>query len=173
LTENISKKSENYESLLNAETLLGDSNAMQDVYKAIGKLSRSDASILITGESGTGKELVAKLIHENSLRSKQPFVVVNSAAIPAELLESELFGYEKGAFTGANKDKPGFFDAAYGGTLFLDEIGDMPVNLQAKILRVLNDGYFQKIGSNKSLVVKNLELVLNFLMMKMRVTLKD
>lgn len=151
LTENISKKSENYEKLLNTQTLLGDSNAMQDVYKAIGKLSRSDASILVTGESGTGKELVAKLIHENSPRSQQPFVVVNSAAIPSELLESELFGYEKGAFTGANKDKLGFFDAAYGGTLFLDEIGDMPINLQAKILRVLNDGIFQKIGSNKNI----------------------
>lgn len=151
LTENISKKSGDYEKLLNTQTLLGDSNAMQDVYKAIGKLSRSDASILVTGESGTGKELVAKLIHENSPRSQQPFVVVNSAAIPSELLESELFGYEKGAFTGANKDKLGFFDAAYGGTLFLDEIGDMPINLQAKILRVLNDGIFQKIGSNKNI----------------------
>ena len=150
LIDNTSKKSGNHEKLLSTQTLLGDSVIMQDVYKAIGKLSRSDASILITGESGTGKELVAKLIHENSLRSKQPFVVVNSAAIPSELLESELFGYEKGAFTGANKNKSGFFDAAFGGTLFLDEIGDMPVNLQAKILRVLNDGYFQKIGSNKN-----------------------
>ena len=150
LKENLNKTSKSSQTFASG-SLLGESNAMQEVYKSIGKLSRSDASILITGESGTGKELVAKLIHENSLRSEKPFVVVNSAAIPSDLLESELFGYEKGAFTGADKNKSGFFDAASGGTLFLDEIGDMPVNLQAKILRVLNDGYFQKVGSNKTI----------------------
>ena len=130
-------------------SLLGNSESMQAVYKSIGKLSRSNASILITGESGTGKELVAKSIHINSSRAENPFIVINAAAIPNDLLESELFGYEKGAFTGASSSKEGFFESAYGGTLFLDEIGDMPINLQAKILRVLNDGVFQKVGSNK------------------------
>jgi two-component system nitrogen regulation response regulator GlnG len=151
INENLYPTSNKPDNKFNNNTLLGESLAMQEVYKSIGKLSRSDASILITGESGTGKELVAKLIHNNSVRSEKPFIVVNSAAIPSELLESELFGYEKGAFTGASNNKAGFFDAASGGTLFLDEIGDMPINLQAKILRVLNDGYFQKVGSNKTI----------------------
>jgi two-component system nitrogen regulation response regulator GlnG len=131
--------------------LLGNSESMHAVYRSIGKLSRSNASILITGESGTGKELVAKSIHMNSSRAENPFIVINAAAIPNDLLESELFGYEKGAFTGASSSKEGFFESAYGGTLFLDEIGDMPINLQAKILRVLNDGVFQKVGSNKDI----------------------
>ena len=128
--------------------IIGTSKAMQDVFKQIGKLSKSEASILITGESGTGKELIAKAIHENSLRKDKPFVALNSAAIPKDLLESELFGYEKGAFTGANASKKGYFEEAENGTLFLDEIADMPIDLQSKLLRVLNDGSFQKLGSS-------------------------
>jgi two-component system nitrogen regulation response regulator GlnG len=134
-----------------ANKIIGNSSAMQEVYKKIGKLSKSDASILITGESGTGKELVAKAIHDNSIRTEQKFIALNSAAIPKDLLESELFGYEKGAFTGATNAKKGYFEEANGGTLFLDEIADMPVDLQAKLLRVLNDGAFQKLGSSKSI----------------------
>jgi two-component system nitrogen regulation response regulator GlnG len=144
-------QSTQFEKPISNTSLLGNSESMQAVYKSIGKLSRSNASILITGESGTGKELVAKLIHNNSSRTENPFIVINAAAIPDDLLESELFGYEKGAFTGASSSKEGFFESAYGGTLFLDEIGDMPINLQAKILRVLNDGVFQKVGSNKDI----------------------
>ena len=128
--------------------IIGTSKVMQDVFKQIGKLSKSDASILITGESGTGKELIAKAIHDNSLRKDKPFVALNSAAIPKDLLESELFGYEKGAFTGANVSKKGYFEEAESGTLFLDEIADMPIDLQSKLLRVLNDGSFQKLGSS-------------------------
>ena len=129
--------------------IIGTSKVMQDVFKQVGKLSKSDASILITGESGTGKELIAKAIHDNSLRKAKPFVALNSAAIPKDLLESELFGYEKGAFTGANASKKGYFEEAENGTLFLDEIADMPIDLQSKLLRVLNDGSFQKLGSSK------------------------
>ena len=128
--------------------IIGTSKVMQDVFKQIGKLSKSDASILITGESGTGKELIAKAIHNNSLRKDEPFIALNSAAIPKDLLESELFGYEKGAFTGANASKKGYFEEAENGTLFLDEIADMPIDLQSKLLRVLNDGSFQKLGSS-------------------------
>ena len=128
--------------------IIGTSKVMQDVFKQIGKLSKSDASILITGESGTGKELIAKAIHNNSLRKDETFIALNSAAIPKDLLESELFGYEKGAFTGANASKKGYFEEAENGTLFLDEIADMPIDLQSKLLRVLNDGSFQKLGSS-------------------------
>ena len=128
--------------------IIGTSKVMQEVFKQIGKLSKSDASILITGESGTGKELIAKAIHDNSLRKDKPFVALNSAAIPKDLLESELFGYEKGAFTGANASKKGYFEESENGTLFLDEIADMPTDLQSKLLRVLNDGSFQKLGSS-------------------------
>ena len=131
--------------------IIGTSKVMQDVFKQIGKLSKSDASILITGESGTGKELIAKAIHENSLRKDKPFIALNSAAIPKDLLESELFGYEKGAFTGANASKKGYFEEAENGTLFLDEIADMPIDLQSKLLRVLNDGSFQKLGSSSTM----------------------
>ncbi len=131
-----------------ANKIIGTSKVMQEVFKQIGKLSKSDASILITGESGTGKELIAKAIHDNSLRKDKPFVALNSAAIPKDLLESELFGYEKGAFTGANASKKGYFEVAENGTLFLDEIADMPTDLQSKLLRVLNDGSFQKLGSS-------------------------
>jgi two-component system nitrogen regulation response regulator GlnG len=128
--------------------IIGTSKVMQEVFKQIGKLSKSDASVLITGESGTGKELIAKAIHDNSLRKDKPFVALNSAAIPKDLLESELFGYEKGAFTGANVSKKGYFEEAENGTLFLDEIADMPIDLQSKLLRVLNDGSYQKLGSS-------------------------
>jgi two-component system nitrogen regulation response regulator GlnG len=131
--------------------IIGNSSVMQNVFKQIGKLGKTDASILITGESGTGKELVAQAIHENSQRKSYPFIALNSAAIPTELLESELFGYEKGAFTGAANEKKGYFEEADNGTLFLDEIADMPINLQSKLLRVLNDGAFQKLGSNKTI----------------------
>ena len=128
--------------------IIGNSSAMQEVFRQIGKLSKSDASVLIKGESGTGKELIAKAIHDNSSRNNLPFIALNSAAIPKDLLESELFGYEKGAFTGAVSSKKGYFEEANNGTLFLDEIADMPADLQAKLLRVLNDGSFQKLGSN-------------------------
>ena len=138
--------------------IIGTSKVMQDVFKQIGKLSKSDASILITGESGTGKELVAKAIHENSLRKDKPFIALNSAAIPKDLLESELFGYEKGAFTGANTSKKGYFEESESGTLFLDEIADMPIDLQSKLLRVLNDGSFQKLGSS-SVIKSNVRII--------------
>ena len=141
-----------------ANKIIGTSKVMQDVFKQIGKLSKSDASILITGESGTGKELIAKAIHDNSLRKDKPFVALNSAAIPKDLLESELFGYEKGAFTGANASKKGYFEEAENGTLFLDEIADMPIDLQSKLLRVLNDGSFQKLGSS-SVIKANVKII--------------
>jgi len=134
-----------------ANKIIGTSKVMQEVFKQIGKLSKTDASILITGESGTGKELIAKAIHDNSLRNDKPFIALNSAAIPKDLLESELFGYEKGAFTGANTSKKGYFEEAENGTLFLDEIADMPFDLQSKLLRVLNDGSFQKLGSSQTI----------------------
>ena len=136
------------EDFSNSSQIIGNSAVMQNLFKQIGKLSKSDASILITGESGTGKELVAKAIHDNSKRNDKPFIALNSAAIPKDLLESELFGYEKGAFTGAANSKKGYFEEADDGTLFLDEIADMPLDLQAKLLRVLNDGVFQKLGSS-------------------------
>jgi two-component system nitrogen regulation response regulator GlnG len=138
--------------------IIGTSKVMQEVFKQIGKLSKSDASILITGESGTGKELIAKAIHDNSLRKDKPFVALNSAAIPKDLLESELFGYEKGAFTGANVSKKGYFEEAESGTLFLDEIADMPIDLQSKLLRVLNDGSFQKLGSS-AVIKANVKII--------------
>lgn len=141
-------KSDEIDDIESNNKIIGTSKVMQEVFKQIGKLSKSDASILITGESGTGKELIAKAIHDNSLRKNEPFVALNSAAIPKDLLESELFGYEKGAFTGANASKKGYFEEAANGTLFLDEIADMPIDLQSKLLRVLNDGSFQKLGSS-------------------------
>jgi two-component system nitrogen regulation response regulator GlnG len=138
--------------------IIGNSPVMQNVFKQIGKLSKSEASILITGESGTGKELVAQAIHDNSNRKDKPFIALNAAAIPKDLLESELFGYEKGAFTGAISSKKGYFEEANEGTLFLDEIADMPLDLQAKLLRVLNDGVFQKLGSS-SPVKSNVRII--------------
>jgi len=136
------------------EIIIGDSPAIKEVFKLIGRVAATDVTILITGESGTGKELVAKAIHNYSERAGKPFVAVNCAAIPETLLESELFGYEKGAFTGATKDKPGKFDEANGGTLFLDEIGDMSLPLQSKLLRVLQEGQYERLGSTKTLVSK-------------------
>jgi len=132
------------------ERLIGDSPAIKEVFKLIGKVAASDASILVTGESGTGKELVAKAIHTYSDRASKPFIAINCAAIPETLLESELFGYEKGAFTGANKEKPGKFEEAHGGSLFLDEIGDMSLPLQAKLLRMLQEGSYERLGSTKT-----------------------
>ncbi len=126
--------------------LLGRAPAMQQVFRAIGRLSRSSVSVLVTGESGTGKELVARALHEHSPRAAQPFIALNTAAIPSELLESELFGHEKGAFTGADALRRGRFEQANGGTLFLDEIGDMPTSLQTRLLRVLAEGEFYRVG---------------------------
>jgi len=129
--------------------LIGTTAAMQEIYKTIGRVAESDATVLIHGESGTGKELVARAIHFHSRRSGRPFVAVNSAAIPSELLESELFGHEKGAFTGAVARKLGKFEAAAGGTVFLDEIGDMSLALQGKLLRVLQEKEFERVGGTE------------------------
>ncbi|MCE9624360.1 MAG: sigma-54 dependent transcriptional regulator [Deltaproteobacteria bacterium] len=130
--------------------IVGQSRAVREVYKTIGKVAVNDVSILITGESGTGKELIAKAIHQNSPRVKGPFIAVNCAAIPRDLLESELFGYRKGAFTGAEENRPGYFEIANQGTLFLDEVGDLPLNLQAKLLRVLQEKEVQRLGSSEA-----------------------
>jgi two-component system nitrogen regulation response regulator GlnG len=126
--------------------LLGESQAMQEVFRTIGRLSRSDISVLITGETGSGKEVVARVLHQHSPRAEAPFIAINTAAIPAELLESELFGHEKGAFTGAHSRRVGRFEEAAGGTLFLDEIGDMPLALQTRLLRVLAEGDYYRVG---------------------------
>ncbi|GGP28223.1 nitrogen regulation protein NR(I) [Silvimonas amylolytica] len=126
--------------------ILGQAPAMQDVFRAIGRLSQSAATVLITGESGAGKELVARALHRHSPRSAKPFIAINTAAIPKDLLESELFGHERGSFTGAEARRQGRFEQAEGGTLFLDEIGDMPADLQTRLLRVLSDGYFYRVG---------------------------
>jgi len=134
-------------------TLIGNSRPMQEVYKLLGRVAPSDVTVLITGESGTGKELVARGIHFNSPRLGRPFLALNCAAIPRELLESELFGFEKGAFTGASERKIGKFEQASGGTLFLDEIGDMPLDLQAKLLRVLQEKEITRTGGNTAIAV--------------------
>ncbi|MFG6448494.1 nitrogen regulation protein NR(I) [Roseateles sp. BYS180W] len=126
--------------------MLGHSSAMQEVFRAIGRLSQSHVTVLITGESGTGKELVARALHKHSPVAQGPFVAINTAAIPRDLLESELFGHERGAFTGAQASRHGRFEQAQGGTLFLDEIGDMPLELQTRLLRVLSDGQFYRVG---------------------------
>ncbi len=128
--------------------ILGEAPAMQEVFRAIGRLSRSSISVLINGESGTGKELVAHALHRHSPRSSKPFIALNMAAIPKDLIESELFGHEKGAFTGANSVRQGRFEQANGGTLFLDEIGDMPLDIQTRLLRVLADGQFYRVGGH-------------------------
>ncbi|HEU0265704.1 MAG TPA: sigma-54 dependent transcriptional regulator [Geobacterales bacterium] len=135
------------------KTIIGNSSAMREVYKTIGKVAPSDTTILILGESGTGKELIARAIHYNSRRLGKPFVAINCAAIPKELLESELFGFERGAFTGAVERKLGKFEQANQGTIFLDEIGDMPLDLQAKILRVLQEREVSRTGGNQSIPV--------------------
>ena len=138
---------------VSAETpeILGQAPAMQDVFRAIGRLSQSNVTVLITGESGTGKELVARALHKHSPRASQPFIALNTAAIPKDLLESELFGHERGAFTGAQATRRGRFEQAEDGTLFLDEIGDMPFDLQTRLLRVLSDGHFYRVGGHQPL----------------------
>jgi two-component system nitrogen regulation response regulator GlnG len=131
--------------------MLGQAPAMQEVFRAIGRLSQSNVTVMITGESGSGKELIAQALHRHSARAKQPFVALNAAAIPRDLLESELFGHERGAFTGAQQMRRGRFEQAEGGTLFLDEIGDMPAELQTRLLRVLSDGHFYRVGGHQPL----------------------
>lgn len=133
--------------------IIGEAPAMQEVFRAIGRLSRSHITVLINGESGTGKELVARALHRHSPRADEPFIALNTAAIPRELLESELFGHERGAFTGAQNMRQGRFEQAHGGTLFLDEIGDMPAELQTRLLRVLADGEFFRVGGHTPIKV--------------------
>ena len=134
-----------------ASEIIGKAPAMQEVFRAIGRLSQSKATVLLTGESGAGKEVVARALHKHSPRSNAPFVAINMAAIPKDLMETELFGHEKGAFTGASAIRHGRFEQAEGGTLFLDEIGDMPAELQTRLLRVLSDGYYNRVSGNQSL----------------------
>jgi len=134
-------------------SIIGSAPAMQEVFKAIGRLSSSNLTVLITGETGTGKELVASALHAHSPRSSQPFIAINTAAIPKDLLESELFGHEKGAFTGASGQRQGRFEQANGGTLFLDEIGDMPADLQTRLLRILSQGEFYRVGGHMPIKV--------------------
>ena len=146
------RSSNNYSTDLTNNTennIVGKADAMQDVFKAIGKISKTDITVLIRGESGTGKELIAQSVHTNSPRSDKPFIAINVAAIPHELLESELFGHEKGSFTGAQTQRIGRFEQALGGTLFLDEIGDMHPELQTRLLRVLSSHEFYRVGGQK------------------------
>ena len=131
--------------------IIGKAPAMQEVFRAIGRLSKSNVTVLINGQSGTGKELVANALHRHSMRKDGPFVALNMAAIPQDLIESELFGHEKGAFTGANQARVGRFEQARGGTLFLDEIGDMPAEAQTRLLRVLSDGKYYRVGGHEPL----------------------
>ena len=137
----------------NKKEMIGNSMAIQNVFRTIGRLSKSSISVLVTGESGTGKELIAKALHAHSPRAQQTFIAINTAAIPKDLLESELFGHEKGAFTGAYTQRKGRFEQADGGTLFLDEIGDMPAELQTRLLRVLADGEFYRVGGRQPITV--------------------
>jgi nitrogen regulation protein NR(I) len=137
----------------NTEAIIGRSPAMQKVYKAIGRVATTEATVLIRGESGTGKELAARAIFQHSLRAKRPFLIINCVAIPDTLLESELFGYEKGAFTGATHRRVGKIEQASGGTIFLDEIGDMPMNLQAKMLRLLQEKSVERLGGRETIPV--------------------
>jgi len=138
------------ERMATAPEMLGQAPAMQDVFRAIGRLSQSMVTVMITGESGSGKELVARALHKHSPRANGPFIAINTAAIPKDLLESELFGHERGAFTGAQTLRRGRFEQADGGTLFLDEIGDMPFDLQTRLLRVLSDGHFYRVGGHNA-----------------------
>jgi two-component system nitrogen regulation response regulator GlnG len=133
-----------------ATTVLGQAPAMQELFRTIGRLARAPVTVLITGESGTGKELVAQALHRHSPRAQGPFIGLNTAAIPRDLLESELFGHERGAFTGADSRRQGRFEQAHGGTLFLDEIGDMPAELQTRLLRVLSEGRFYRVGGSQA-----------------------
>lgn len=136
-----------------AEALVGTSRAMHEVYKAIGRAAPTDALVLVRGESGTGKELVARAIYQHSLRAERPYLVINCVAIPDTLLESELFGYEKGAFTGATHRRVGKIEQASGGTVFLDEIGDMPLGIQAKLLRLLQERQIERLGGRETIPV--------------------
>ena len=151
--ENVGLK-EQLQTRFSFENIIGHSGTMQDVFKLVKKVSDADTTVLIRGESGTGKELIALAIHRNSHRAEKPFIAVNCAAIPENLLESELFGYEKGAFTGADRRKPGRFELAADGTIFLDEIGDLSPALQAKILRVLQNKTFERLGGTEALQMK-------------------
>ena len=135
------------------DNIVGSAPAMQEVFRAVGRLSNSNLTVLITGESGTGKELVARALHRHSPRAHGPFIALNTAAIPRDLLESELFGHEKGAFTGATSQRTGRFEQAHRGTLFLDEIGDMPADLQTRLLRVLSEGEFYRVGGHMPIKV--------------------
>jgi two-component system nitrogen regulation response regulator GlnG len=147
--EQSKRKSGEAESVEVVADILGQAPSMQEVFRAIGRLSQSHATVLINGESGTGKELVANALHRHSPRADKPFIAINTAAIPKDLLESELFGHERGAFTGAAATRRGRFEQAEGGTLFLDEIGDMPADLQTRLLRVLSDGNFYRVGGHQ------------------------
>lgn len=149
--EESQRESEVEQSAADTPEILGQAPAMQDVFRAIGRLSQSNVTVLITGESGTGKELVARALHKHSPRAAQPYIALNTAAIPKDLLESELFGHERGAFTGAQAMRRGRFEQAENGTLFLDEIGDMPFDLQTRLLRVLSDGHFYRVGGHQPL----------------------
>ncbi len=148
--QNKNNKQQTTDIIQNHPGIIGEAPAMQEVFRAIGRLSQSNITVLINGESGTGKELVANALHQHSPRADGPFIAINTAAIPKDLLESELFGHEKGAFTGANTQRKGRFEQANGGTLFLDEIGDMPADLQTRLLRVLSDGQFYRVGGHTS-----------------------
>jgi two-component system nitrogen regulation response regulator GlnG len=145
------RETQSAESVLEPKEILGQAPAMQEVFRAIGRLSQSGATVLITGESGTGKELVARALHRHSARAQRPFVAINTAAMPKDLLESELFGHERGSFTGAQQQRRGRFEQAEGGTLFLDEIGDMPPELQTRLLRVLSDGSYYRVGGHQQI----------------------
>ena len=151
--ESITKDSTNEEALEVLPEIIGQAKSMQEVFRAIGRLSQSNAMVLLNGESGSGKELVAKAIHKNSHRKSNSFIAINTAAIPKDLLEAELFGFEKGAFTGADASRKGKFEQADQGTLFLDEIGDMPLDLQTRLLRVLSEGQFYRVGGQDLITV--------------------
>jgi two-component system nitrogen regulation response regulator GlnG len=151
--EGAASESRRFRDVALPETLIGRSAPMIEVYKEIGRVARTEMTVLLMGESGTGKELVARAIHANSTRSRAPFVTVNMAAIPKDLIESELYGHEKGSFTGAVERRPGRFELASGGTLFLDEIGEMPIELQPKLLRVLQEREIDRVGGSRPLPV--------------------
>lgn len=151
--QNEFKFKDSAENDVSSSGIIGSAPAMQTVFRAIGRLSRANVTVMVNGESGTGKELVAKALHQHSSRKDKPFIALNMAAIPKDLLESELFGHEKGAFTGANSRRKGRFEQADGGTLFLDEIGDMPADMQTRLLRVLSDGEFYSVGGYQPITV--------------------